>query len=339
MIINRVRLTTAILSLAVSFNCMTAESRLYRWVDDNGKVYYSDKVPPQHAKLQRAKLNKQAITVGVTEREKTRAQLKREEELAKLRTAQQQLLEEHKSKDRSLLRTFRSEREINDTLNSKLTTIEILSTVTLSNVARLEERIREEEKKAAERERNGQAVPEYLIKNIAGLRNQINSNQKKLANLEAQKLKLKNKFAADLQRFRALTATINGTDTTIASEANTIAADSEDTDSAIILSVVLCPNQTSCDKAWRLANQYIKKNATTPIRINTDLIIYTAAPTTSNDIALSISRITEKNKEEAKLFLDVRCQQSGKGQELCSSDKVQQILSSFRPYVEPALEK
>jgi len=338
MLMNHIRLITAMLTLAVSFHCIGAESKLYRWIDDNGNVYYSDKVPPQHAKLKREKLNKQAITVDVTEREKTQAQVQREEELSKLRAAQQQLLDEHKSKDRSLLRTFRSEKEIDETLKSKLTTIEILSTVTMANIARLEERLRDEEKKAAKRERNGQAVPEYLIKNIAGLRGQVDSNHQKIANLEAQKLNLKDKFAADLDRFRALTATMSGNKDTIANAKNTVAAETEDTDSAIILSVVRCPNESSCNKAWRLANQYVKKNATTPIRINTDLIIYTAAPSTSNDIALSISRITVKNRDDAKLFLDVRCQQSGKGQDLCRSDKVREILSSFRPYIEPALK-
>ena len=335
---NHFRLTTAIVTLAVSFHCIGADSKLYRWIDDNGNVYYSDKVPPQHAKLKREQLNKQAITVDVTEREKTQAQLQREEELSKLRAAQQQLLEEHKAKDRSLLRTFRSEKEIDDTLHSKLTTIEILSTVTLANIARLEKRLRGVEKIAAERERNGQAVPDYLIKEIAGLRNQIDTNQQKIRNLETQKLGLKDKFAADLDRFRALTATNSDDKATIADAKNTIAAETEDSDSEIILSVVTCPNQSSCDNAWRLANQYVKKNATTPIRINTDLIIYTAAPSTSNDIALSISRITAKKREDAKLFLDVRCQQSGKGQELCRSDKVREILLSFRPYVEPALK-
>lgn len=327
----------AMLALIAPFHCMATNSgNAYRWVDNNGQVYYSDKVPPQHAKLRRTKLNNRGITVGVTEREKTRAEVTREQELAKLRAAQQQLLEEHKSKDRSLLRTFRSTKEIDDTLKAKLSTIEVLTTVTMANISRLEERLQEEEKKAAERERNGKTVPDWLLENIFGLRRQIDTNHKKINKLEGQKLAMKNKFAADLERFRDLSARRLGNADKIANDKNTVAANSED-GTSIILSVAMCKNQTSCDRAWRLSNQYVKKYATTPIRINTDRIIYTAAPSTENDIALSISRITQKNSEKAQLFLDVRCQQSGKGQELCTSNKVRDILSSFRPFIKTAL--
>ena len=327
----------AMLILAVPFDCIEADSNnAYRWVDKNGQVYYSDKVPPQHSKLRRTELNDQGITVGITKREKTRTEVVREKELAKLRTAQQQLLKEHKAKDLSLLRTFRSEKEINDTLKSKLTTIEILSTVTMTNLSRLQKRLEDEQGKAATRERNGTAVPDWLLENITGLRRQSDANHEKINKLEGQKLAMKNKFAADLERFRNLSARRNGNADKIANEQNTVAANSEG-GTSIVLSVATCKNQPSCDQAWRLSNQYIQKHATTPIRINTDKIIYTAAPSTENDIALSISRITQKNSEIAQLFLDVRCQQSGKGQELCTSNKVRSILSSFRPFIETTL--
>ena len=327
----------AMLILAVPFDCIEADSNnAYRWVDKNGQVFYSDKVPPQHSKLRRSELNNRGVTVGITEREKTRAEVVREQELAKLRAAQQRLLNEHKAKDLSLLRTFRSEKEINDTLKSKLTTIEILSTVTMTNLSRLQKRLEDEEGKAAERERNGTAVPDWLLKKIAGLRRQIDTNHKKLNKIEGQKLAMKNKFANDLERFRDLSSRRHGNTGQIASDKNTVAANSED-GSSIILSVAICKNQTSCDQAWRLSNRYIQKHATTPIRINTDRIIYTAAPSTENDIALSISKITQKNSEKVQLFLDVRCQQSGKGQDLCTSNKVRDILSSFRPFIKTAL--
>lgn len=325
------------LILITPFHSIAANSsKAHRWVDKNGQVYYSDKVPPQHSKLRRTELNDQGIAVGITEREKTRAEVVRERALAKLRAAQHQLLKEHKAKDRSLLRTFRSAKEIDDTLKAKLSTIDILTTVTLANISRLDERLQDEEKKAAKLERNGKAVPDWLLDNISGLRRQIGTNHDKLNKLEGQKLAMINKFAADLERFQDLSARRNGNEDKIANDKNTVVASSED-GTSIILSVATCKNQRSCDKAMRLSKKYIQKHATTPIRINTEKIIYTAAPSTENDIALSISRITWHKSNSVQLFLDVRCQQSGKGQELCKSNKVRAILSSFRPFIETVL--
>lgn len=330
-------LVVAILLLLGAFVCSAEQTtKLYRWTDEKGNVYYSDKIPPQHSRYGRAKLNEQGVKVDEVEGAKTRAQLTREARLQQLRNEQQRLLQDHQAKDRALLRTFRSEQEIEDTLDGKLSTIEVLETVTYSNIKRLETLLERGIGQAAELERNGKPVSDRLRRSIDNTRAQLDDNHEKIKSLGTQKLALKRKYARDLERFRALVAASEGALFEVGSDNESVNAGVDDKDS-VIISVARCPNKNVCDRVWKLAKSYVASNATTPIRIDTGVIIYTASPVKESDIALSVSRITRKGSDSAQIFLDARCRQSGVGQELCDSEEVRGILSKFPAFINASI--
>jgi hypothetical protein len=62
----------------------------------------------------------------------------------------------------------------------------------------------------------------------------------------------------------------------------------------------------------------------------------TAEPAADSDLSLSVSKIDMGNNQQ-QLFLDIRCRQSSLGMELCASDKVRDIRTSFRSYIENAV--
>ena len=311
-------------------------AQLYRWADENGQIYYADKIPPQHSKYHKDMLNDRAITVDVIEKSKTKAEIEREKKLQALRNAEQQLLEDHLNKDRTLLRTFRSEKEIDETFKAKLNTIEILETVTLANISRLESLLNAQQKLAADFERSGRPVPESVVNSILGYQNQIANNQEKMQDLGSQKLELRKTFAEDIGRFKALTARTNDSNRNI-SESQVITTGNQDSET-IILSVAQCSDETACEKAWDLARNYLLQHSSTDIRIDTDRIIYTSAPENDDDIALSLAKIQNKGHAGAQVFLDVRCKQSSVGRDVCSGEEVRDILASFPPYIEAGLK-
>ena len=61
-------------------------------------------------------------------------------------------------------------------------------------------------------------------------------------------------------------------------------------------------------------------------------------PPTDSDISLSLSKLAI-NENDYQLFLDIRCRESAAGSELCASQKVKDIRSSFRSYVNDALSR
>lgn len=326
----------SIFSLALLLCAEPYAAQLYRWADEQGHIYYADKVPPQHSKYRRSMLNEQGIAVDVIERSKTKEEIEREAKLQELRSAEQRLLQEHLAKDRSLLRTFRSEKEIDDTFRAKLNTLEILETVTLANISRFESQLAAQQKLAAEYEKTGSPVPDTLVNNILRYQNQIARNQEKMRELESQKLELRKTFAADLDRFRALTEREQQDAQGI--RANPSSAVTNQDGESIILSVADCPDEPVCVKAWDLARNYLIQHSTTKIRIDTDLIIYTSAPENDDDIALSLARINHKESQGAQVFLDVRCKQSSAGQEVCAGAKVRDILASFPLFIATGLK-
>ena len=98
------------------------------------------------------------------------------------------------------------------------------------------------------------------------------------------------------------------------------------------LGLFVCQDTDQCEKAWKVAGEFVYKYATTGRDVETDKLIMTAAPVSDNDLSLSASMLTQKDAQQ--IFLDIRCKASHIGQELCNSEKVQAIRRGFSPYIQ-----
>ncbi|MCB1629640.1 MAG: DUF4124 domain-containing protein, partial [Xanthomonadales bacterium] len=65
--------TTVALGLLAGGSVSAA--KLYKWVDENGNVHYSDQVPPSQAKQARSELNEQGVAVKQVDRALTAEEL------------------------------------------------------------------------------------------------------------------------------------------------------------------------------------------------------------------------------------------------------------------------
>lgn len=97
-----------------------AAAQLYRWVDENGKVHYSDTVPPSANERPRAKIRPDGIIVERADRalsaEERRALAARAEETAKERAA----AEARARQDRALLDRYTSIAEFDRVADRRL---------------------------------------------------------------------------------------------------------------------------------------------------------------------------------------------------------------------------
>lgn len=102
----------AIFSL-LSVAAMPAGAATYRWVDGNGRVHYTDTLPPQQAGMGHQELDKQGRVVKDVERTRRTAEERRQAEEARQRAeAQRQRELEQERRDRALLTSYTSEEEI-----------------------------------------------------------------------------------------------------------------------------------------------------------------------------------------------------------------------------------
>lgn len=315
-------LSIALLWLLIAYPQWILAAEVFRWIDKDGQVYYSDQVPPRYSKYSRSELNKSGMTVKVIEGAKSREQIAKENQLKSLRKEKQRLLVKQREHDSALLRTFRNQAEIRETLAGKLSTVDLLIHITNSIIQKFQSQLKKQEKKAAYFEKNGKPLPKKLLKQIDTTRKQIANNKEKIKLQELEKQRLSKKYENDIERFAEL---VNQHTKKKSLVKNNFGKG---------ISLFRCLNKSACDSAWQDALSYVEKFATTKITINNDKIIYTADPIIDSDISLSVSKLLNKNQGYGQLFLDIRCKRSSIGEELCASKKVEHIREGFKPYIE-----
>jgi hypothetical protein len=325
------RISTASLCL-IGLICLFSSQaalakKMYRWVDEHGNMFFSDQVPPEHVGYRRESLNEKGRVVDVTPQARTKEQLEQDKQLEALRKAQEKIIAKQQSHDQVLLSTFRNIDDMRAMLENNIKTLEIQKSVLQSNLKRFESQLATQQKQAAADERNGKRSPKALLERIKSTEGQIQLTQTEIGKQSEKILQAKAANAADIERYKFLTQSDSDAPTAKAETAQNKMPE---------LGLFNCDSEAQCTKAWTIARSFINTHASTGADIDTDKLIMSKAPAKDSDLSLSISRIGDGNGRQ-QLFLDIRCRESSLGAELCASQKVRDIRSAFRPYIESAL--
>lgn len=318
----------SILCLCISQSVFA--KKMYRWVDENGETIFSDQVPPEHAQYRRESLNEKGRVVEVTEQAKTKEQQAIDNRLQALKKAQEKIIAQQAANDKVLLSTFRNLKDMEASLYATMQSLDAQRNVAQGNLKRVEGQLETQQKKAAELERDGKKVPQSLLDEIKQTEAQIQAAYAEINKQIEKKNRAKAEFEADIERFKFLTQ--ENTDPSKVSDKIT------ENKAADEIGLYACENDALCTQAWSSAHDFIRAHASTPIDTDTDKLIMGRAPATDSDLSLSVSKIEDENKKQ-QLFLDIRCRESSLGIELCASQRVRDIRSAFRPYIESALAK
>ena len=305
---------------------------LFRWIDDQGNVFYSDKVPPRHSKLRHEVLDKDGKVIGTVQREMTPEEFMRAQTMKKLKGQEKGLLSEQAARDRVLLRTFRSEKDMVDAYQRKIATIDVLIRLEQANIKRLTDQLEVQRKQAAQLDRDGKKVPKKLIGEIQSTQQHLTGFDKKIASYEQEKEVIQGKHERELHRFRVLVADKDQP----VDDTYTATLPASEGDNSIP-GLVKCGDEGRCSEAWKAAKLFVERYSTTALTINTAQILKTAEPAEDDDISLTVSKLVSKTARQ-RLFLNVYCNKSDIGKALCNSEKVRVILASFKPFVNEALE-
>jgi hypothetical protein len=314
-------LGACLLALAFTLAALPAEAKMYRWVDEEGNVHYSDKVPPTEVKKARTQLNERGIEVRQVEAAKTPEELARDQELKKMRKEQQRLIEKQKAEDRVLLATFRSEDDIIMARDGKIAAVGVMIQILRNNIKNAKSRLADLQMVAADQERSGKKVSQKTLAQIEERRNQIKESYASILQREQEQEEIRNKFQYDVERFRTLK--------NLQPRAKDESGD-EDREGTLLETVVMCNDESTCGALWKRAEEYLKAHATTPLQLLGKSIMMTKAPLKDDDISITISRIPNKDNSGVRLFMDLQCKNSPLGKKLCRSDKVRGIRGKFR---------
>lgn len=304
-----------------------AQKRLYRWVDDQGNVTFSDQVPPDQVQHKRETLDEKVRVLDVVEKAKTPEELARQKRLEELRKEQEKIIAKQAAADKVLLATYRNLDDMHRALENKLALLDGKRRVIEGNKQRFEQQLLQQQQQAAALERNGQKIPEKLLNEIASSRQQIELTQQELQRHELERQAIEREFRADMARFEFLTRDYNNT----GDRQKGLATSNANNE----LGLFVCQDAAQCQKAWKFAADFVYQHATTGRDVETDKLVMTAAPVNDTDLSLSASRFDQGGSQQ--IFLDIRCKASNIGQELCNSEKAQAIRRSFSAYIQAQL--
>jgi hypothetical protein len=320
---------TALLFAIACLPSAVQAAKLYKWVDEDGHTHYSDKVPPSEVRRARSELDKHGITIDKVEAAKTAQQLRQEAEEKRLRMEQARLVEKQRQEDRVLLRTFRSEDDIIMTRDSQIQSVDTYIRVTQANIKRLKNTLSEMQKNAAQLELGGKTVSQRYLNTIESKRQALKDAYQSIVEREKEKNRIRQAFAHDLNRFRALRQL---------EQTNDPIQEASQSYTDALLNVYNCGSDLKCEVQWIRAKAYAKEHSTTPTKMVGENIVMASDPLNNDDISITVSRILDRKTGQTLIFMDLQCKEASTENAACShSEKIQRIKENFHPSLEGSL--
>lgn len=210
----RLKLTYKIVLTGLLFGCLSAQvsaGALYKWVDDDGQVRYSDRMPPEQNKKEHQQLNSQGVVMSTSKERVVRSEeslaaeaeaKRKQEELEKEEAA---IREAQYKKDQVLLLTFSSEDELTNVRDDRIEVIDSVVRLIQKSITTNEEQLAELQASAEQNYTSqGNPVPGGLAQKIEHFERKIENRRTQMNLKIAEKEKINQQFALDLARFREL---------------------------------------------------------------------------------------------------------------------------------------
>ena len=317
--------TTLTLALLLA-NPVTAE--MYRWVDDRGNVYYTDRIPPDRINNDRTIINKHGIEVETISPDRPE-DIARKQLQEKLVSARQELLKRRESEDSNLLQQYRSEEEILEKRKQHVRTFDIQIHGVESNIKRIKHKLIALQTEIDERQQKGMKTEEGKLQSLSQMHERVTRETERVQSLEERKQAVIEEYIADLERFRFLKQ-VSGENSHRISP-STILLTAEDLKQTANL--YLCPPEQDCETQWQQAADYLSTLSDTPVTIREPDLLLTREPDDDEQIGLHLIRSPAEANLGTWIFLDLNCRDTRKGYMSCKSDQAERIRDGFKQYI------
>ncbi len=203
MIDTRLLVGAAALCAAVS---MSAEAKLYKWVDENGTTHYGETIPPEYASRDTKQLDKGRVTDR-----KEKFDVKQNVSAEEPNPAAEKAALEARRRDEALLSTYSNESEIDLSRDRNLLQVEarVNSYTTMLRSAHSTLDSLHQERDTLTKQ--GRKIPASLTEDIAEAEALVARRQKDLATSQKEVETVKARYEADKQRYRKLKGWTPGT--------------------------------------------------------------------------------------------------------------------------------
>ena len=194
-----------LLALGGPASLMAVEGvRMKCWTNHEGVRECGNKVPPEYIQQGYTEIDGKGFVRDVKERAKTPEELAEAKRLAALEAAEQKQKAEREARDRVLLRTFSSVSDIERVRDNRVAALE--AAIKLAGIRNENTRLKLNDyiKRAADRERTGQAPAPALLEDIEALQGQVENNVRFIAEKRAEQEQIRQAHALDIERYKRL---------------------------------------------------------------------------------------------------------------------------------------
>lgn len=310
---------TLLLLLIFAVFSATAKN-YYRYTDSNGRLVVKDYLPNSAIKSGYDVINESGRLIESVPAMMT-AEEKQQEKVRQQQVAEQQAKDRAARKhDRLLMQQYRTIDDIKRTEETQTASLEINISILTSHNNTLNDKLTKLQSSAANFERKGTAVPKSILDQIEATKAQISENNESITRYTNQVTTISEQFKSDLVRFKELKTM------------RIVEQYTRDQQSLPTTTRVLCDNNKSCNKSWKLAQIFAHENASNKLEIVTDSLIISSKPKADDQLGLSITRIPAE-EESMQIVLEVQCFDSETGQKLCKGDNIIQLKQDFIQYI------
>lgn len=191
------------LAVALLLGAGTAEAAMYRWVDGNGRVHYSDTLPQTYQQSGADVMNKQGSVIKRNQSEAERnAEAERKAEQSRIRQEQQAQAQQ----DRALMSTYTSEAEIDLARDRALEHHKLAIKGAETRAKAVDANLAELNERVANLEKSGRPISDNLKKQLDQAVNESLELKRHILKNEEAMVQVREKYAADKARFKVLSS-------------------------------------------------------------------------------------------------------------------------------------
>lgn len=185
-------------------------AKTYKWVDENGKVHYSDRVPPEQVKQAREEISSQGVSVKKIEAAKTPEEIAAAKAAAEAEALARRKAEEERRANLALVNSYATESDLIRNYEQNLELIEQQIISTNADIDVRQKNLDQLVARAAQSEQSGRAVDPAISTMIERERAEISKQKIFVESKAKDKAAAKADFDARLAQYRAAVAKAQG---------------------------------------------------------------------------------------------------------------------------------
>jgi hypothetical protein len=195
-------------ALVLSLLSATAfAQKLYRWVDAEGKVHYTDTLPPEAVDQAREEISRSGTTVNRVERALTAEERAAQEAEAAENARLAAIKAEQDKMDAALTGSYATEADLARAYRERFDLLDQSLEAARVGIRSQERSLEEQLAHAAALERGGKPVPATVQSTIDSARKQVEDQREFLRRRESERQNLQTEYDDILQRYRLLKET------------------------------------------------------------------------------------------------------------------------------------